>query len=63
MSRGGYKGKSNYPHKFEECPKCGKKGFYRRVPSDYEREYGADWEYRCKYCGYLKRTYIGEQYE
>lgn len=34
----------NFPHKFDCCPKCFKKGLYK-VPQKYER---------CKYCGYMK---------
>jgi hypothetical protein len=39
-------GASNWPHEFEQCPKCGKKGVYeRRMPIlRYTREK------RCKYC-------------
>lgn len=30
MSRGGHKGKENFPHKFELCLACAKKGVYER---------------------------------
>lgn len=43
MSRGGYRGKENFPHKFDICPWCGKKGLYERG-SDRGREQA------CRYC-------------
>jgi len=46
MSRGGYKGRENFPHKFEACPKCGKKGVYERAM----RVFSYTREKRCKYC-------------
>ena len=49
MSRGGYKGRENYPHEFEICPKCGKRGFYER--SSMLHEGGR--EKRCKYCKHI----------
>ena len=49
MSRGGYKGKENFPHKFELCLACGKKGVYER--SSLLRD-----GWREKVCRYCKRT-------
>jgi hypothetical protein len=46
MSRGGYKGRENFAHKFEVCPNCGKKGVYERS-MPYRR---FTREKRCKYC-------------
>lgn len=47
MSRGGYKGRCNFPRVFEKCPKCGKKGVYERSMHVYHYTR----EKRCKYCG------------
>ncbi len=58
MSRGGYKGRENYPHTFSVCPGCGKKGLY-------ERSYLGDHRYasrekRCKYCHYGETIFEGD---
>ena len=50
MSRGGYKGRENFPHVFKVCPECGKKGLYER---------NAVWvscarEEVCRYCKFTR---------
>ena len=54
MSRGGYKGACNFPHEFEVCPQCGKKGFYQRVSP--WRDGGM--EKVCRYCHHSSIQFV-----
>jgi len=49
MSRGGYRGRENFPHTFYHCSHCHKKGVYERV--SLIRAGGM--ERRCKYCEHI----------
>ena len=51
MSRGGYKGRENFPHRFAICPKCGKKGVYERSSP----LYGGKREKVCRYCKTIRQ--------
>ncbi len=53
MSRGGYKGRENFPHEFEICPNCGKKGVYQR--HSLSRQIGQ--ETHCRYCKEVNQIY------